>query len=141
MPTVIEPIEWWNPEIEKYLEYKFDCYYLYEDAKVVAENVYVRMAVSHKYTHYTVGKVIKFHRKSTLTPVLDKLLSELTLVVTKVLGYPIYPLNLNDLLSVADSDSPYDWGFGVLNRFLLWIDNSTSTCKAGHYFDCMCHSF
>ena len=76
MPTVIEPIERWNPEIEKYLEHKFDCYYQYEGAKVVTENVYVRIAVIHKYTRYTVGKVIKFHRKSTLTPVLDKLLSE-----------------------------------------------------------------
>ena len=27
MPTVIEPIERWNPEIEKYLEHKFECYY------------------------------------------------------------------------------------------------------------------
>ena len=45
------------------------------------------------------------------------------------------------LLSVADSDSPYDWGFGLLNRYLLWKDNSTNTCKDGHYFDCMCHSF
>ena len=141
MPTVIESIERWNPEIEKYLEHKFECYYQYEGAKVVAENVYVRIAVIHKYTCYTVGKVIKFHRKSTLTPVLDKLLSELTPVVAKVLGYPIYPLNLNDLISVADKDSPYDWGFGVLNRFLLWKDDSTSTCKDGHYFDCMCHSF
>ena len=141
MPVVIEPIERWNPEIGKYLEHKFECYYQYEGAKVIAENVYVRIAVIHKYTHYTVGKVIKFHRKSILTPVLDKLLSELTPVVAKVLGYPIYPLNLNDLLSVADSDLPYDWGFGVLNRFLLWKDDSTSTCKDGHYFDCMCHSF
>ena len=63
------------------------------------------------------GKVIKFHRKSTLTPVLDKLVSELTPVVAKVLGIPIYPLNLDDLISVTDRDSPYDWGFGVLNRF------------------------
>ena len=86
---------------------------------MVAENVYVRLTVIHKYTCYTVGKVIKFHRRSTHIPVLDKLLSELTPVVTKVLGYPIYPLNSNDLLSVADSDSPYDWGFGVLNRYLL----------------------
>ena len=66
------------------------------------------------------GKVIKFHGKSSLTPVSDKLLSELTPVVAKVLGIPIYPLNLDDLISVADRDSPYDWGFGVLNRFLLW---------------------
>ena len=86
-------------------------------------------------------KVIKVHRKSTLSLVLDKLLLELTPVVAKVLGYLIYSLNLNDLISVADSDSPYDWGFGVLNRFLLWKDDSTSTCKDGHYFDCMCHSF
>ena len=42
MPTVIETIERWNPEIEKYLEHKFDCYYQYEDAKVVVENVYVQ---------------------------------------------------------------------------------------------------
>ena len=108
MPAVIEPIERWNPEIGKYLEHKFECYYQYEGAKVVAENVYVRIAVVHKYTCYTVGKVIKFHRKSTLTPVLDKLLLELTPVVAKVLGYPIYPLNLNDLISVADRDLPYD---------------------------------
>ena len=40
--------------------------------------------------------------KSSLTPVLDKLLSELTPVVAKVLGIPIYPLNLDDLISVAD---------------------------------------
>ena len=73
MPTVIEPIERWNPEIKEYLEHKFDCYYYYEGAKVVAENVYVRITVVHKYTHYTVGKVIKFHGKSSLTPVLDKL--------------------------------------------------------------------
>ena len=99
---MIEPIERWNPEIGKYLEHKFECYYQYEDAKVIAENVYVRIAVSHKYTCYTVGKVIKFHRKSTLPPVQDKLLSDLTPVVAKVLGYPIYPLNLNDLLSVAE---------------------------------------
>ena len=91
MPTVIEPIERWNPEIGKYLENKFECYYQYEGAKVVAENVYVRIAVIHKYTCYTVGKIIKFHRKSTLTLVLDKLLSELTPVVAKVLGYSIYP--------------------------------------------------
>ena len=73
MPTVIEPIERWNPEIEKYLEHKFDCFYQYEGAKVIRENVYVRITVIHKYTCYTVGKVIKFHRESTLTSVLDKL--------------------------------------------------------------------
>ena len=93
MPTVVETIEKWNPEIEKYLEHKFDCYYQYEDDKVVAETVHVRITVIHKYTCYTVGKVIKFDRKSTHTPVLEKLLSELTPVVTKVIGYPIYPLN------------------------------------------------
>ena len=141
MPAVIEPIERWNPEIREYLEHKFNCYYYYKGAKVVAENVYVRITVVHKYTHYTVGKAIKFHRKSTLTPVLDKLLSELTPVVAKVLGIPIYPLNLDDLISVADRDSPYDWGFGVLNRYLLWKDNSTSKCGDGYYFDCMCHDF
>ena len=69
---MIEPIERWNPEIEKYLEHKFECYYQYEGAKVVAENAYVRITVIHKYTCYTVGKFIKFHRKSTLTLVLDK---------------------------------------------------------------------
>ena len=37
MPTVREPIERWNPEIREYLEHKFDCYYYYEGAKVVAE--------------------------------------------------------------------------------------------------------
>ena len=115
MPAVIEPIERWNPEIRKYLEHKFDCYYYYEGAKVVTENIYVRKTVVHKYTHCTVGKVIKFHRKSTLTPVLEKLLSELTPVVAKVLGNPIYPLNLDDLISVVDRDLPYDWGFGVLD--------------------------
>ena len=141
MPTVVEIIKRWNPEIEKYLERKFDCYYQYEDDNVVAESVHVRITVIHKYTHYTVGKVIKFHSKSTQIPVLEKLLSELTPVVTKVIGYPIFPLNFNDLLSVADSDSPYDWEFGVLNRYLLWKDRSTNTCKDGHYFDCMCHSF
>ena len=141
MAAVIETIERWNPEIKEYLDHKFDCYYYYEDVKVVDENVYVRITVVYKYTHYTVGKVIKFHRKSTLTPVLDKLLSELTPVVAKVLGIPIYPLNLDDLISVADRNSPYDWGFGVLNRFLLWRDNSTSKCRDGHYFDCMCHGF
>ena len=82
------------------------------------------------------GKVIKFHRKSTLTPVLDKLLSELTPVVAKVIVNPIYPLNLDDLISVSDRDSPYYWGFGVLNRFVLWKDDSTSTCRDGHYFVC-----
>ena len=107
---------------------------------MVAENVYVRIAVIHKYPHYTVGKVIKFHRKSALTLVLDKLLSELTPVVAKVLGYPIYPLNLDDLISVADRDSPYDWGFGILNRYFLWKDTSPNTCKDRHYFDCACHS-
>ena len=56
MPTVIEPIERWNPEIEKYLEHEFECYYQYEGAKVVAENVYVRIAVIHKYTCYTIEK-------------------------------------------------------------------------------------
>ena len=50
MLTVIEPIERWNPEIGKYLEHKFECYYQYEGAKVIAENVYVRIAVIHKYT-------------------------------------------------------------------------------------------
>ena len=94
---------------EEYLDHKFDCYYYYEDVKVVDENMYVRITVvKHKYTHYTVGKVIKFHRKSSLTPVLDKLLSELTPVVAKVLGIPIYPLNADELISVADRDSPYD---------------------------------
>ena len=53
----------------------------------------------------------------------------------------IYPLNLDDPISVADRDLPYDWRFGVLNRFLLWKDDSTSTCRDGHYFDCMCHGF
>ena len=110
MPVVIETIERWNSEIEEYLDHKLDCYYYYEDVKVVDENVYVRVTVKHKYTHYTVGKVIKFHRKSSLTPVLDKLLSELTLVVAKVLGIPIYPLNVDDLISVTDRNSPYDWG-------------------------------
>ena len=129
MPIVIEPIERWNPKVRKYLEHKFKCYYQYEGAKVVAENVYVRIVVIHKYTCHTVGKVIKFHRKSTqvikfhrkstLTPVLDKLLSELTPVVAKVLGYPLYPLNLDDLISVADRYLPYDWGFGVLNIFVV----------------------
>ena len=129
MPAVIETIERWNSEIKEYLDHKFDCYYYYESVQVVDENVYVRITVVHKYTHYTVGKVIKFHRKScSLTPVLDKLLSGLTPVVTKVLGISIYPLNLDDLISVADRNSPYDWGFGVLNRFLLWKDNSTSKC-------------
>ena len=101
----------------------------------------MRITVVHKYTHYTVGKVIKFHGKSSLTPVLDKLLSELTPVVAKVLGIPIYPLNLDDLISVADRNSLYDWDFGVLNRFLLWKDKSTSTCRDRHYFDCICHGF
>ena len=87
------------------------------------------------------GKVIKFHGKSSLTPVLDILFSKLTPVVAKVLGIPTYPLNLDDLISVTDRNSPYDWGFGVLNRFLLWKDESTSTCRDGHYFDCICHGF
>ena len=73
MPTVVEIIKRWNPEIEKYLERKFDCYYQYEDDNVVAENVHVRITVIHKYTRYTVGKVIKFHSKSTQIPVLEKL--------------------------------------------------------------------
>ena len=73
MPTVVGTIKRWNPEIEKYLEHKFDCYYQYEDDKVVADNVYVRITVIHKYTCYTEGKVIKFHRKSTHIPVLEKL--------------------------------------------------------------------
>ena len=141
MPTVVEIIKRWNPEIEKYLERKFDCYYQYEDDNVVAKSVHVRITVIHKYTRYTVGKVIKFHSKSKQIPVLENLLSELTPVVTKVIGYPIFPLNFNDLLSVADSNSPYDWAFGELNRYLLWKDRSTNTCKDGHYFDCMCHSF
>ena len=68
---------------------------------MVDENVYVRVTVAHKYTHYTVGKVIKFHRKSTLIPVLDKFLLELTSVVAKVVGTPIYQLN-PDLISVAE---------------------------------------
>ena len=81
--------------------------------------MYVRITVVHKYTHYTVGKVIKFHKNSTFTPVLDKLLAELTPVVAKVVGLPIYPLNVDDLISIEDRDLPYDWGFGILNRFLL----------------------
>ena len=141
MPVVTETIERWNLEIEEYLSHKFDCYYSCKHIKVVDENVYVRVTVKHKYTHYTVGKVIKFHRKSYITPVLEKLLSELTPVVTKVIGLPIYPLNADDLISVADRESPYDWGFGVLNRYLLWRDNSTSKCRDGHYFDCICHGF
>ena len=68
MPTVIEPIERWNPEIEKYLEHKFDCYYQYEGAKVVTENVYVGITLIHKYTHYTVGKVIKVSQKKYTRP-------------------------------------------------------------------------
>ena len=58
MLAVIEFIERWNPEIKEYLNYKFDCYYYCEHIKVVDENVYVRVTVVHKYTHYTVGKVI-----------------------------------------------------------------------------------
>ena len=141
MPVVTETIERWNLEIEEYLSHKFDCYYSCEYIKVVDKNVYVRVTVKHKYTHYTVRKVIKFHRKSSITPVLDKLLSELIPVVTKVIGLPIYPLNADDLISVVDRESPYDWGFGMLNRYLLWRDNSTSKCRNGHYFDCMCHGF
>ena len=73
MPVVTETVERWNLEIEEYLSHKFNCYYFCEHIKVVDENVYVRVTVKHKYTHYTVGKVIKFHRKSSITPVLDKL--------------------------------------------------------------------
>ena len=77
MPVVIETIGRWNSEIEEHLSHKFDCYCSCEHIKVVDENVYVRVTVKHKYTHYTVGKVIKFHRKSTTTPGLDKLLSRI----------------------------------------------------------------
>ena len=65
MPTVVDTVKRWNPEIEKYLEHKFDCYYQYEDDNVVAESVHVRITVIHKYTHYTVGKVTVSQQKHT----------------------------------------------------------------------------